>query len=419
MRRSREPGGDLRERVLNTLAEKGPLSRRELMDGVSGNRGLISKTVNELRDEGLIEPTHRGFALTEEGFLELVRPSADYEYRNEPVRLSTDGPEVEAFLRVIMGRSKTRTGSIVATTRCDMKCKFCYYNLVRDHVELMPKEILHEAEKRVEAGNREVVIQGASPHTLGTDLVEAVELIKSELGVDVGIGTGPLIPLDLLEDLQRAGLDYLKLSLSGRTPEEWEAITGHRRGFEEFWRVVRWCHEHGLEVTFVGGVVGLPGVPPEADAERILSILTLNPGKKVVQFNPVQDPARGPLSPPDELRLIYETVRSKLPRDVLVKSCCVSPATWSLLYGIREHLDKVVCMLGIECREYDGCPFTGRVLEQRIMNELYKKGFMSTEELARRLRIARSRLEHRLESMESRGLIRRTENGWTIARKTS
>ncbi|WP_457614502.1 radical SAM protein [Methanopyrus sp.] len=419
MRRSREPGGNLRKLILSTLVEKGPLSRRELMDKVSGNRGLISKTVNELRDEGLIEPTHHGFVLTEKGFLELVRPSADYEYSNEPVRLSTDGPEVEAFLRVITGRSKTRTGSIVATTKCDMRCKFCYYNLVQDHIELTPKEILQEAEKRVEAGNREVVVQGASPHTLGTDLVEAVELIKSELGVSVGIGTGPLIPLDLLEDLQRAGLDYLKLSLSGRTPEEWEAITGRRLGFEEFWRLIRWCHEHGLEVTFVGGVVGIPGIPPEADAERILSILALNPRKKVIQFNPVQDPIRGPLSPPDELRRVYEAVRSKLPRDVLVKSCCVSPATWSPLYGIREHLDKVVCMLGIECREYDSCPFTGRVLEQRIMNELYEKRFMSTEELASRLRIARSRLKRRLESMESRGLIRRTENGWRIARRTS
>ncbi len=419
MRRSRKRGGDLRERVLRTLAEKGPLSRRELMDEVSGNRGLISKTVNDLRDEGLIEPTHHGFALTEDGFLELVRPSTDYEYSNEPVRLSTDGPEVEAFLRVITGRSKTRTGSIVATTRCDMRCKFCYYNLVRDHVELTPEEILREAEKRVEAGNREIVIQGASPHTLGTDLVEAVELIKSELGVDVGVGTGPLVPLDLLEELQRTGLDYLKLSLSGRTPEEWEAITGRRRGFEEFWRVVRWCHEHGLEVTFVGGVVGLPGVPPEADAERVLSILSLNPRKKVVQFNPVQDPVRGPLSPPDNLEFIYRKVRSELPEDVLVKSCCVSPATWSSLYEVRRYLDKAVCMLGIECREYDGCPFTGRVLEQRIMNELYEKGPASIDELARRLRIARSRLKRRLESMESRGLIRRTENGWTIARRTS
>ncbi|WP_168168729.1 winged helix-turn-helix transcriptional regulator [Methanopyrus sp. SNP6] len=147
MERSRKHGGDLRKRVLRTLTEKGPLSRRELMDEVSGNRGLISKTVNDLRDEGLIEPTHRGFVLTEEGFLELVRPSTDYEYSNKPVRLSTDGPEVEAFLRVITGRSKTRTGSIVATTRCDMKCKFCYYNLVRDHVELTPEKILREAEK--------------------------------------------------------------------------------------------------------------------------------------------------------------------------------------------------------------------------------------------------------------------------------
>ncbi|WP_456484416.1 winged helix-turn-helix transcriptional regulator [Methanopyrus kandleri] len=44
---------------------------------------------------------------------------------------------------------------------------------------------------------------------------------------------------------------------------------------------------------------------------------------------------------------------------------------------------------------------------------------MSTEELALRLRIARSRLKRRLKSMESRGLIRRTESGWTIARRTS
>ncbi len=408
-------GSELRQRILLTLAERGPCSRRELMDEIPGNRGLISREINELRDEGLLEPTDRGFALTEEGWRELVRPSREYDYKNKPVRLSRGGPEVEAFLRVIRGESKSRTGSIVATTRCDMRCKFCYYNLVRDHVDLTPEEILKEARRRVEAGNKEVVIQGASPHTLGSDLVEAVELIKSELNVTVGVGTGPLIPTDLLEDLREAGLDYLKLSFSGRTREEWRAITGRSRGFDEFWEVVAWCHRHGLEVTFVGGVVGLPGVPEEADAERVLSILRLNPNKTVLQFNPVQDPARGPLRP-EKLPRIYELVRDGAPDDVIIKSCCVSPASWRPLYEVREHLDKVVCMLGLECEEYDGCPFTGRILEQRILNELYERGPMDTRELADRLRVSEERLHRRLKSMEERGLISRRGGRWVYER---
>jgi len=391
MTSSAPSGSELRRRILEALAERGPSSRRELMDRVRGNRGLISREINALRDEGLLEPTDRGFALTEEGWRALARPAREYEYRNRPVRLTRGGPEVEAFLRVIRGESKSRTGSIVATTRCDMRCKFCYYNLVRDHVDLTPEEILEEARRRVEAGNREVVIQGASPHTLGADLVEAVELIKDELNVTVGVGTGPLIPTDLLEDLRRAGLDYLKLSFSGRTREEWRAVTGRSRGFDEFWEVVAWCHRHGLEVTFVGGVVGLPGIPEEADAERVLTILRLNPSKTVLQFNPVQDPARGPLRP-EKLPRIYGLVRDRAPDDVILKSCCVSPASWRPLYEV------------------------GRILEQRILNELYERGPMDTRELARRLRVSRRRLHRRLRSMEERGLIARRNDRWVYER---
>ncbi len=406
--------GPAKREVLKALT-KGPKTRNELMDEVPGNRGLVSRAVNELRDEGLIEPTDRGFVITPEGLKALVSPRRRFEYRDEPVRLSRRGEGLEEFLRVITGRSKSRTGSVVVTTRCDMRCKFCYYNLVKDHVDLEPEEILEEAERRVKAGNREVVLQGASPHLLEEDLVEAVGMIRQRLGVDVAVGTGPTVPTDLLKELKEAGLSYVKFSLSGRTVEEWKAVTGRRKGFEELWNAVAWCMANGLEVSFVGGVVGLPGVPPEADVGRVAAVKLLNPGKTVVQFNPAQDPVRGPFSGVEVLRTVYEGVRERLGGDVFLKSCCVTPASMPTFEALRDLVDKVVCMLGKECREYHGCPFTGRVLEQRILNELYGSDSpLSVRELARRTGVGRAKLSKRLRSMERRGLVERTDDGWRL-----
>ncbi len=411
---SSSDAGRVRKEVLRALT-KGPLPRKRLMERVRGNRGLVSKTVNELRDEGLIEPTDRGFALTPEGLKALVEPERRFEYRDERIELSREGENLEEFLRVIKGESKSRTGSIVVTTRCDMRCKFCYYNLVKEHVDLEPEETLEEAERRVRAGNREIVLQGASPHLLDGDLVEAVSMIKEELSVDVAVGTGPTIPVDLLEDLKLAGLDYVKFSLSGRTPEEWKAVTGRRKGFEELWEAVAWCLANDLEVSFVGGVVGLPGIPPEADAERVAAIKDLNPGKSVIQFNPAQDPVKGPFSGPGVLRTVYEGVRRRVKGEVFLKSCCVTPASMTVFEALGGLVDKVVCMLGRECREYHGCPFTGRVLEQKILNVLHSSGSpLSVRELARRTGIGRAKLSKRLRSLERRGVVERTEEGWRL-----
>ncbi len=404
--------GRVKKEILRALT-KGPLPRKRLMEKVRDNRGLVSKTVNELREEGLIEPTDRGFAITPDGLKTLVEPNRRFEYRDERVELSREGENLEEFLRVIKGESKSRTGSIVVTTRCDMRCKFCYYNLVKEHVDLEPEEILEEAEKRVRAGNREIVLQGASPHVLDGDLVEAVSLIKEELSVDVAVGTGPTIPVDLLEDLKRAGLDYVKFSLSGRTVEEWKAVTGRRKGFEELWEAVAWCMANGLEVSFVGGVVSLPGIPPEADAERVAAIKDLNPGKRVIQFNPAQDPVKGPFSGLDTLRTVYEGVRERV--EVFLKSCCVTPASMAVFEALRGLVDKVVCMLGKECREYHGCPLTGRVMEQKILNVLHSSDSpLSVRELARRTGIGRAKLSKRLRSLERRGVVERTEEGWRL-----
>ncbi|XP_066961507.1 uncharacterized protein [Macrobrachium rosenbergii] len=124
---------------------------------------------------------------------------------------------------------------ISLTERCNLRCQYCMPEegvaLTPKHQLLTTQEIIRLARLFILEGVDKVRLTGGEP-MVRKDLVPIVESI-SDLGVkQLGLTTNGLLLKRRLQDLHKAGLTHLNISLDTLIPPKFELIT-RRRGWEK------------------------------------------------------------------------------------------------------------------------------------------------------------------------------------------
>ena len=216
--------------------------------------------------EAVMEAVHRVLPPRHDPRLDLLPPGG--------LRLT---PRHYAYLKIAEG--------------CDHRCRFCIIPRLRGPLRSRPAaHVLHEAERLVEAGVRELLVIAQDTGAYGHDLGHAVsrfrgEAIRAHI-LDLARALGrfgvwvrlhylyPYPHLDALLPLMEEGaiLPYLDIPFQHASPAVLRAMRRPARQDRMLERIHRWrerCPELVIRSTFL---VGFPG-ETEADFDRLLDWL--------------------------------------------------------------------------------------------------------------------------------------------------
>ena len=137
---------------------------------------------------------------------------------------------------------------ISLTDRCNLRCRYCMPNgiIPVEHRQILTyEEILRVAECAVSLGITRFKLTGGEP-LVRRDCAELAARLKALPGVkQVTLTTnGILLPLHL-DELAKAGLDGVNVSIDALCPERYAAITGWRGEIPDWEGLLLQCVEQG------------------------------------------------------------------------------------------------------------------------------------------------------------------------------
>ncbi|MEM1555855.1 MAG: GTP 3',8-cyclase MoaA [Candidatus Bathyarchaeia archaeon] len=117
---------------------------------------------------------------------------------------------------------------ISVTQRCNFRCFYCHREGEENpsYCEMLPEEIERIVRVAASLGINEVKLTGGEP-LLRDDIVEIVDRISRIPGInDISMTTNGFFLEDYADDLKRAGLMRVNVSLDTLDPEKFKMITG-------------------------------------------------------------------------------------------------------------------------------------------------------------------------------------------------
>ena len=121
-------------------------------------------------------------------------------------------------VRAFLGTDHPLLAHIIPVRRCNLACKYC--NEFDDFSKPVPVETMfRRVDKLAELGTSVVTISGGEP-LLHPELVDIIRRIRRH-GIIAGLITnGYLLTGDRIERLNRAGLEWLQISIDNVTPDD-------------------------------------------------------------------------------------------------------------------------------------------------------------------------------------------------------
>lgn len=145
---------------------------------------------------------------------------------------------------------------IVPVRRCNLACAYCNeFDAVSAPVPL--PEMLKRIDLLAALGTTIITISGGEP-LLHPDLDEIIRRIRSHGAIATLITNGYLLTPTRIEGLNRAGLDYLQISIDNVTPDETS-----KKSLKVLDRKLEWLAEHAEFSVTVNSVLGSPVRNPE------------------------------------------------------------------------------------------------------------------------------------------------------------
>ena len=137
---------------------------------------------------------------------------------------------------------------LALTYDCNNRCVHCYSSSPRFKKELSTKEWMKVIERLFDVGVPNLLFTGGEP-TLREDLTELIRHAE-RVGAVTGLVTNgrKLADPKYVEELVRAGLDYVQITLESHIPEVHEKITGVKGSWEETVKGVENALDAGLYV---------------------------------------------------------------------------------------------------------------------------------------------------------------------------
>ena len=176
--------------------------------------------------------------------------------------------ESRLFARAMHSKHHPILAHIVPIRRCNLACTYCNeFDAVSAPVPTL--EMLRRIDRLAALGTTIITISGGEP-MLHPDLDAIIRRIRSCGAVATLITNGYLLTPDRIHKLNRAGLDYLQISIDNVTPDETS-----KKSLKVLDRKLAWLAEHADFAVTVNSVLGSPVRRPEdalAIAQRARSL---------------------------------------------------------------------------------------------------------------------------------------------------
>src|SRR5271166_4783112 len=164
--------------------------------------------------------------------------------------------EVRMFARAMQSASHPILAQVVPMRRCNLDCAYCNeYDKVSDPVPL--DVMLRRIDRLADLGTTIITLSGGEP-TLHPDLDAIVERIRERGAIATLITNGLLLTPDRIERLNRAGLDYLQISIDNAQPDEIS-----KKSLQVLDRKLEWLGEHAEFGITINSVLGAGISNPE------------------------------------------------------------------------------------------------------------------------------------------------------------
>jgi MoaA/NifB/PqqE/SkfB family radical SAM enzyme len=126
--------------------------------------------------------------------------------------------EVRMFVRAMRSGGHPVLAQIVPTRRCNLDCGYCNeYDKTSEPVAI--GEMLARIDKLGELGTTIITLSGGEP-TLHPELEAIVRRIRERGAIATLITNGLLLTPERIRGLNRAGLDYLQISIDNLVPDD-------------------------------------------------------------------------------------------------------------------------------------------------------------------------------------------------------
>src|SRR2546423_12391621 len=126
--------------------------------------------------------------------------------------------EVRMFVRAMQSASHPILAQIVPIRRCNLDCAYCNeYDKTSSPVPLT--EMLQRIDRLADLGTTIITLSGGEP-TLHPQLDDIIRRIRERGAIATVITNGYLLTPERIQRLNRAGLDYLQISIDNVLPDD-------------------------------------------------------------------------------------------------------------------------------------------------------------------------------------------------------
>jgi MoaA/NifB/PqqE/SkfB family radical SAM enzyme len=169
--------------------------------------------------------------------------------------------EARMFVHAMASANHPIVAQIVPIRRCNLACAYCN-EYDKDSPPVPTGEMLRRIDKLGELGTSIITFSGGEP-TLHPDLDQLIRRVRERGAIATIITNGYLLTPARIKELNRAGLDYLQISIDNVQPDEIS-----KKSLKVLDRKLEWLAEHAEFDITINSVLGSEIKQPE-DAYEI------------------------------------------------------------------------------------------------------------------------------------------------------
>lgn len=165
------------------------------------------------------------------------------------------------FIRAMASKTHPIVAQIIPIRRCNLACTYCN-EFDKDSAPVPTEVMLHRIDKLGELGTSIITFSGGEP-TLHPDLDGLIARAREHDAIATIITNGYLLTPDRIKRLNKAGLDYLQISIDNVQPDEVS-----KKSLKVLDRKLQWLAEYADFDVTINSVLGSDVRSPE-DAYQI------------------------------------------------------------------------------------------------------------------------------------------------------
>ena len=156
---------------------------------------------------------------------------------------------IRAGVRAILSTDHPLLAHIIPVRRCNLACTYCN-EFDRSSQPVPASEMLRRIDRLAELGTAIITFSGGEP-TLHPDLDELIRRVRSNGAICTLITNGYFLTPDRIRALNRAGLDYLQISIDNVNPDDVS-----KKSLKVLDRKLQWLAEHAKFDVTINSVLG-------------------------------------------------------------------------------------------------------------------------------------------------------------------